>query len=565
MRTLYFLSLFTALLGIFMLCTYESALAEDDAEKKRPAVIKVSNIYKIESIGIFKTPQQGSLGRDMWSNGNRVNVPKLMSLLPASTENKALQRIRNGVLLTSANAKLLKGKLDSEKNDDLFTLRLENLLRIGAYEYAAKMYDELDQEPYSPRLAKAGIMTFLLNGEKALGCLEYQTVADRDFSNAAETDDFWGDIALYCDYALSVNEERKKAIKALSDADNQILKNISLNERYKTSYSRNRFERLDLFSHAILKADERINKTSLAAINFKDVPPNHLELLYNEGDIEDNPRTPFLLNMQRLRWGLTDALSINSFVKRNKKAFETSTPKGWLRMPSFYKKIEESEGVDEKLEVFDAHMYLERAYGTAAFLPIVGQLREITKEKLTQAQQLLMIRILHHAGLSWPSKWNESVLENEKTALNGDISKVLFAISLNNLISNKVEKDNIDHFNSILSKNNIIHDEIIKLLVEKLDKYIENNHNHIKVYEKDALTSPVQPYPLPGQALWNGLRQAGINQSISEVLMLTTLIMHDLQGQKIYPGIMQDTFKSLDAVGLTNISKDLVNSLFLGQ
>lgn len=540
------------------------AHAEDDA-KKRPAILKVSNINKLESRGIFSSPAQGSLGRDMWSNGKRASIAALMAELPAVTENYALQRLRNGILLTSANTQLLRDKKPPKGNADIFTLRMENLLRIGAYDYAAKMYETLDQEPYHPRLAKAGLIALLLKGEKALACLEYQTVADRDFSDAAKTDSFWGDIALYCDYALKTDEDAKAAAKALSGASNSVLKNIGVNARYKTNYSRQRFEKLDLLSRALLKAEDRIIKTNLASLNFKDIPPHHIELLYNESDINDNPRTPFLLNLQRLRWGFTDALQVHSFVKRNKKALQTSSPTGWQRVPAFYKKLEEAREPKDKLAVFDAHLYLMKTYGTAAFLPVIKYLRETTKEDVSPAQKLALIRIYNHAGLSWPSKWNESVLENAKTTLNGKNSKRIFAVSVNNIGANKLKEEDIAYFNSILDINNVIQEETLKIVIEKLDKQLQSNHNHLKVYEKDALTSPVQSYPLPNTVLWNSLRKAGNDQSISEVLLLTTLIMHDLQGKKIYPGIMQDTFKSLNAVGLTNISKDLTNNLFLEE
>jgi len=552
-------------LSLLLVCAVPlvSAQAESD-EKKRPAVLK-AKITPIESLGVFTTPQQGSLGRDLWSNGDRRNISALMSALPSKTENYALQRLRNGILLTAANTQLLKDKDPAQDGADMFTLRLENLLRIGAYDYAAKMYEKLDDEPYHPRLAKAGIITLMLQGEKALGCLEYKTVADRDFSEAAEKDTFWGDIALYCDFALKTGDESKVALKALKGADNKILKNIAVNSNYKTNYSKQRFQKMDLFSKAILKADDRILKSNLTSINFNDLPPSHIELLYSEDDVESNPRTPMLLNIQRLRWGYTDALQVRSFFQRNKKVLNKGEATGWRRIPSFYQKMDETTSEEEKLNVFSNHLHLKKSYGTAVFLPVIKHLRDIEEDNLNNAQRIGLIRIFHHAGLNWPSKWTKNVLENAKTPLGGTTSQRLFAVSVNNLSANKIEKGDIEQFNSILDKNKVIQEEILKIVIEKLDKPLTNNHNHIKVYEKDALTSPVRTYSLPHQSLWNGLRQAGNGQSISEVLLLTTLIMHDLQGIKIYPGIMQDTFKSLNAVGLTNVSKDLTNDLFLEE
>ena len=147
-------------LALLLACTVSIETAHAEKEVKlRPTVLKNAKLNNIESLGIFKTPQQGSLGRDLWSNGDRRNIASLMSALPSKTENYALQRLRNGLLLTAANTQLLKDKAPARDGGDMFTMRLENLLRIGAYDYAAKMYETLGDEPYHPRLAKAGIIT----------------------------------------------------------------------------------------------------------------------------------------------------------------------------------------------------------------------------------------------------------------------------------------------------------------------------------------------------------------------------------------------------------------------
>jgi|GEM_PF-1610994 len=533
-------------------------------EPKRPATLDV-NMRRLESHGLWSTPKDGGLGRDMWNNTSRDAITHLLPLMSTQTKDWLVQRLRNSLLLTSANALLIKDDKNEKQKagNDLFTLRLETLLEIGAYDYAAQFYALLDnEEPYHPRLARAGILTQMLGGQKALACLEYKSVSDRDFSSAAHPD-FWHDIALYCAYALQSKDNSMQERQALKNAKSTALRNIGKNDKYQVGYNPARFQKYGMMSKAVLKAEGRILQSTLGGTDFAAIPPAHLELLYDEDN--SSPRTKLLIHLQRLNYGLTDLPAVEDFLKRETQQLQSEGPKGWQNIPAFYKNMADAQSSEDKAALFRDHLYLEKNHGRAVFIPVAKFIRTIDKDHMDDAELLTAMRILMQADLSMPAKWTNFVLKDKNPALKTKNQQRIFAISIANLPIHRVTKDQIEQFNSILSTNNIIHEEILEIVIENLDKAFENNHNLFKVYEKGALTSSIQSYFLPSANIWEALRQAETDQSIGTIIMLNTLILRELHEKDIYPGLVHDMIKSLNNVGLTNISKDLAMRQFLGE
>lgn len=194
------------------------AQSDEKAEEKRPAVLKI-NYNRMESLGLYNTPSDGSLGRDLWDNTRRSFLVGFLPKLPSpSAHSFTHQRMVMGLLLSEANAGLIIDDMDIEPGKDILTLRLKRLNQMGAYKQAFDLYSMLGQEPYHEELAKAGITAMLYNGERSLACLEYKTVQDRDFS-----DNFWADLSLYCNYALN-DEQDTTARDDLEKSSLKILK-----------------------------------------------------------------------------------------------------------------------------------------------------------------------------------------------------------------------------------------------------------------------------------------------------------------------------------------------------
>ncbi len=546
------------ILAAFFAAIPAQAQTEAKAVKKRPAVLDV-NYNRMESLGLFNTPGDGSLGRDLWDNTRRSFLVGFLAKIPSpSPDSFTHQRMVNGLLLSEANAGLIVDDIDIEPGKDILTLRLNRLNQMGAYKQAFDLYSKLGQEPYHSDLAKAGITAMLYNGERSLACLEYKTVQNRDFS-----DEFWLDISLYCNYALN-DEQDLDARNDLDRSPLKTFKNIAANAGYKLSYSSKRLNDLQDLERAILVAEDRLIWPDITKSFLENLPLNHLGILVARTELSNNDR--FLVLSTAANRGLVGNKRLKSFYTRvydeELRQLDNPQNQGWKTIPLAYHNIEKARTSEEKWDHLRSAMEYMDTYGAGALIPFGQSMQTLEVEGQNESVVLKAVKIIEASGENLPGKWyryytqiNPETGAGKKMRLisgimsNPEPSEILQDPVLQPYFEKLGEKDKNEYFN----------------IIENLDKNLKDIHNAEAIYVNDYDLTFTEHYVMPMPRVWNQLVNSSHDKRIGEAVLLSTVMLHKHSLGDMYPGVASDVLQSINTVGLTNISKSMALESVLDQ
>ncbi|HBR69819.1 MAG TPA: hypothetical protein DEA55_10640, partial [Rhodospirillaceae bacterium] len=231
--------------------------AEERKEEKRPPSVLEVNYKNIESAGLYASARDGGLGKDIWDNAHRSYLIGLIERLPDSISSRTLRRLIKRALLTQTSADLIQNDIEIQPGRDLLTVRMEKLIDMGLYAQAFDLYSLLNKEPYHERLARAGILAMLYNGEKPLACLEANILGTR----FAEIE-FWQQFKAYCAFTVSDNatEEDKKILQS---SGKRVFQSIAAGGHPAFSYTPQAFSGLSYIEQAVLVAEKGIGTGGL--------------------------------------------------------------------------------------------------------------------------------------------------------------------------------------------------------------------------------------------------------------------------------------------------------------
>lgn len=551
-------------LALAFLCTPALADVKPDRKPDAPEPVVYEGDYEdLESYGLYRKPREGSLGRDLWSNSNRSAITYWVKHIPQKTAMPLLQKLDNGVLLSRVNADLIQNDIDVVSGEDLLTLRLEKLLERGMYNNAAELYTKASDEAYHPRLVYNGALALMLSGNKSLACLEVKTALE-EFEVAPNLDE----LSAYCDLGTG-KEANKAAQKALKNSKSGILKAISKNPKYTTSYATERFKKLKLIDIAALVADGRMSIGSLEKISLNNVPSQHLDFLLNQEKLSDYQR--FKLTERAVYWGILPSSALGSIYEDTK---ISGAGNGWQRFASAYKKAEKAARGKEQWDQISAALALGRTHGIHNLAPF-SRLIANAKPKSASIQDIhTALSVLLYSGEEISDDWVD-VVSSHSSQKTEDKSRFASVATALYAALPRYKKKNMDKVISSLAL-----DEQVDYRSVILRSIIDNTHaadakkmGVAESYEKTFPLTYTQDYVMPTYQTWDRLDSSSQRGSIGEAVLLSSNILRShipkpVSGQKfgaIYPGLLRDILNSLDNVGLTNVSRDLAVQVALEQ
>jgi hypothetical protein len=162
-----------------------ASVAEDTNEEEK---------IDVETLALFVTANDGSLGKDAWKNLSRDDVRDLISASVPPTL-PVLRGLYVRALLTDAS--LSSGSAPADGND-LFTLRLKKLVEAGAFDDAFRLYRRLGTQTPTASAAQAGIDAMIGKQQLGIACLESKAL-DPSLRPATT---FWADVQTFCNGLL---------------------------------------------------------------------------------------------------------------------------------------------------------------------------------------------------------------------------------------------------------------------------------------------------------------------------------------------------------------------------
>lgn len=525
----------------------------------RPEVLKV-NVSKIESLGLYSTPADGNLGRDLWDKSRRSFLMDFLPNLPdPDIKSPEQQRLVMGLLLSTANAGLIEDDVEFVPGKDILTLRLQKLMDVGAYKQAFTLYSSLGEEPYHPDLARAGITAMLFNGERSLACLEFKTVQDRDFK-----DPVWADIESYCHYVMGDESGDKDARKSMKDSSLPVLRNIAANSDYRTSYSASAFDKMDIFERAVLSAEDKISWGAISHGSLKNVPNVYLGMLVVNTKLSKNDS--FEVMSESAKRGIVGADMLGKFYTQvfdeDIRHIDNPQNLGWKQIPYSYAMAKIAKRENEKWDHLSRGFALMDTYGAAAFIPFGELMQTLGVAEGNMSVMPDAIKAIKASGSNFPGKWSRYYSQNNPQSNFEQKMRVLAKImSANNAQDLSQDADIKEFLSSLPQSKQLEYSNII----ENIDKGTNYIHNADGIYGNDFDLTFTERYVMPMPSVWDRLVNSSQDKRIGETVLLSAVMLHQQSLGDMYPGIARDVLQSLNTVGLTKSSRNLALELLLGQ
>jgi hypothetical protein len=539
---------------------------EDSKPAAAPAATPATNekILKVEyedleSVGLYSTPQDGSLGRDLWTNSHRSVLVEYLPQLKTVRKSPVLQFLTDGLLLSQAQAGLIENDIPPEPGKDILTLRLMKLMDLGMSDEALKIYSDLGRVPYHSNLAQAGIMAILFNGEKSLACLEYKTMEDRKFQGP-----FWTDIAAYCNYVL---EDKKPADAEFERISSEPIRRIVSGAKFSVAYDARKFAEIPLFDRAILTAENRIDFGGLGLEGIRRIAPAHLTMALKKPGL--SRQDAFLIQMKMVQYGLKSPAEWEKLyagyrfggAADEQKIITLESMPGWQQPLALYQNVKTlTKGPEQRAMALQALSYTW-TYGLAAATPLADILASVPADNLSTEQLVLIARILNAADKDVPGSWFD-VLSKRKGRSDKEMAlTVLSYVAKAYQQTNPADKDVI--VKAVQSiKNSTLKDNFM-IIIENVDNTVPDQHTVNKVYDNGSDLTSDGNYVMPSKRVWDRLIASSQNQSIGETVLLSTVLLNDKPLMDLYPGVLGDVLKGLRAVGLTRFSKGIAQEALL--
>ena len=523
-----------------------------------------ANFTRIESAGLLSNPREGSLGIDMWDGSARPFVASLVPEIPPAGEYRTLHNLVRRALLTRADTALLDEQRNMEPGQDLLTLRIEKLTEMGDFTQAIQLYTQSPGDPYHERLARAGILAMIYDGQASLACLETKALGDK-FSNAL----FWQQMSGLCDYLLAKIGGGGSALpgpRLLPDS--QVIRQAAAADRFR--YAVKSVDDLSILTPletAVLIADGRIDYSDLKKLDLGSLAPVTLALLLRDKKIPDDIR--FRLMTEAVRLGLKSTDDLGSFYidaglsKKGKQPSSYNDVSGWRRLAWLYRTLRKPEGRDvSESEILQEALSMEKKYGITALFPFAPFLADADVVSFDNESVRTGLYLLILSGLQPPKGWTARWAEVRQNDIQDRLLQVAVHISTGFSTEKSPSPEDIEKLAKDLPE---AQSQLIKMLYKKLDKSTKlHNDAGVGVYEKLPDLTSDDSYVMPSIGLMDSLNKALTDRRLGEVVLLSSIALHGAAPDKIYAGLLREVLDGFETVGLTKEARDLSKEIVLG-
>ena len=527
---------------------------------------------RMESLGQLTSPLNGGLGSDMWADTPRSIVMDLLPQMPSGSTLMPVQLLARRVLLTNGDAGLMRDNSRSSSDPDIFTLRIEKLLDIGAYRDAADLYTLIEGEPSNDRLSRAGILSLLHNGMPAQACLEAR-VAKRDTpaadtpETAADPQNFWPQIDAVCmfvqaqslktagnaasKYAGTKNVE-KSAVTGVPGSRILTLLVSRPGYRYNVGSPEDILE-LPSFERAVLHGLGRFDYSRFKLRRLETIPARVLMIMATDENLPALRQIE--LNAEAARRGIITPGQLGKLYLSIAKKSQGAAPELAAGLPGRYAAFSGTEKTSEKAQIAKALLAGSDGSetGAAAMLPFASALSSIDPADLDKNMLDKVLTLMLRAGIVPPETWVKTWLGAES----GDSSKsrnqtILY---LANLLPENLPTESVpfsdEHLKPLFAPPESPQSIEIYAFFSGLGR-VDALHNVLSddVYEKHLDLTVPNDYVMPSSSLSEKLRESTSSGRIGETALLATVALKDYAPGKTHPGILRDVLKSLETVGL---------------
>lgn len=529
-------------------------------------------VRDMESLGPLTNPLKGSLGNDMWDGTARSVLQNYIPQIPDGTTYRSLQVLARRVLLSNGDIGMLSNDRSSPAGEDLFTLRLEKLLAIGAYQDAVDLYTMIEGEPSHDRLARAGIMALMQGGYPAQACLEVRA-AHRDKAAQPDAAQFWAQMDAICTFiqahALQSVRDRsfvKIGMKGLDKSaitgvpGSKVLTTLSARPDYRFAVdTADDIESLQPIERAVLRALGRFDYARFKPKKTAQIPAPILMTIATDPNMPESSR--LALNVEATRRGLLDPDHLGQFYLDL--AGENEGAPG---LPGRYYAYTKAENDRARANITAPLLDAAGSSLITALLPFATAVPDINPAGLSKRSIETGLELMLQAGMIPPARWVTAWLAGESTDSDKNREKVILYLA--NLLPENLPTESVPFpdkaiqplFESPESAEAV---EIWSLFSGLGRADALHNVANDAVYEKFIDLTVTNDYVMPVDGLIEKIRDAAQNGHIGETALLASVALKDYQTGKHHPAVLKEVLKSLETVGLKEEARYLALGVVL--
>jgi hypothetical protein len=540
-----------------------------------PVLTQTTNYALTESIGLLGTTDKDSFGNGVYLGTKRSELTALLKLIEQS-QWVAMRPLVKNFLLTEAESSALTQDIPVTLGEDLLTLRINALLRIGYNREAFELYRKASSNKLDEPTTRAGVYTMLLNRQKGLACLEVKTVAPQ-YKNIP----LWNVLNTYCEISLP-NETAPKQYNEEIFSQYPVLRSLTTLANFSYTYDPTNFSALSMLERAAISSEGIMTTSYVSADTISEIPPNHIAILLAQPNINDLQKALLLgaaidyaiEQPKALSAYYEELLILHSNGEKKKEESEPPTNKlatspateDLLALASLYNETKGSWLGNERAEKISQAIALSRKYSDKLlipFLPVISKLDLVKELSLEDALSIAPLYLYTHKDIS--NEWIKDLLKadfidnNQKTMTRENLLISLFLLYEN---SNDALRDKAyEYMSSAASHTNLKKD--IKNIIENIDS-APTNDDKVPIKDVNGFDLDIDKgYTMPPYRVLNTLKQASDDQDISVSFLLSACILSKIDRQSAYIGTLGDIASALKKVGIKNAPRHIIAQAFM--
>lgn len=169
--------------------------------------VKPLGLITLDEIGVLSDKENGSLGFDLWKNGDRILIEQLFARMPEKTNSKTASDIKKRLLLTSAQPP------SGQKDNSLIGLRLKQLMLIDKANEIDLVFKQIPENMVDEELEKIYTASLFYRDKTEAGCNYVKSMVGRYDSI------FWRKSLIYCQATQGKKSEAELGLNLLGEDD----------------------------------------------------------------------------------------------------------------------------------------------------------------------------------------------------------------------------------------------------------------------------------------------------------------------------------------------------------
>ena len=498
-------------------------------EAARDAVAPVTkeatpiDFIKLESSGTLSDLKGGALGKTVWAGQPRSEILIELRDLPTRNALQSLQLLKKNILLTRNDASLIENDIPPKPGFDILTSRLRRLMDSGFYEDALTLYRTSIDDPYHEVQARIGILLIIYNAELPTACLEEKVLAPR-----YEPSRFWQLMDAVCDVKLGNTKDIETKLK-----DSEVLKAIFTNPALVVpAEDESSLLGMTGLERSILMAEGRLDFSAFVdgSHSLSSLHPLIFPLFLKA------PNLPEKLKLPVLKEALTRGLVSEARLKK---------------ADPVYGRLNLMDTPEEQWETLAPILSTETSVYDAQYFS--GLLELLTPEASDPALSPRIIAAMLLSGQEIPAFWTEKLMSGASQ----NYENYAFLQALKSLgVGSEIPDVSAENFGIGLKLLSPAAAGQVLAIIESLDKADGNDHNPLKVYEKEVDLTSESHYVMHSDGLMERLKTAESKQQTG-LVVLSSIQALSGKPEDISPETLRQVLDSLQAVGLIEEARQI--------